>query len=77
MPGFSFSQAEIEANVAQALADGVFSDEIVPIELRGAVFSVDDTVRPNVSAEGLTALKPSSPEWGDASTTAGNASGVG
>ncbi|KAI9445300.1 3-ketoacyl-CoA thiolase [Lactarius indigo] len=62
---------------AKALADGVFSDEIIPIELRGAVVSVDDTVRPNVSAEGLTALKPSFPEWGDASTTAGNASGVG
>jgi acetyl-CoA acyltransferase 1 len=55
----------------------VFSDEIVPIELRGAVVSVDDTVRPNVSAEGLAALKSSFPEWGDASTTAGNASGVG
>ena len=39
--------------------------------------SVDDTVRPNVSAEGLAALKPSFPEWGGASTTAGNASGVG
>lgn len=38
---------------------------------------MDDTVRPNVSAEGLAALKPSFPEWGGASTTAGNASGVG
>jgi acetyl-CoA acetyltransferase len=38
---------------------------------------VDDTVRPNVSLEGLAALKPSFPEWGGASTTAGNASGVG
>jgi acetyl-CoA acyltransferase 1 len=73
----SFSQAEIEACVAQALADGVFSDEILPIELRGTVVSVDDTVRPNVNAEGLAALKSSFPEWGDASTTAGNASGVG
>ena len=70
-------RAEIEACVAQALTDGVFSDEILPIELRGAVVSVDDTVRPNVSAEGLATLKPSFPEWGDASTTAGNASGVG
>jgi acetyl-CoA acyltransferase 1 len=62
---------------AKALVDGVFSDEILPIELRGAVVSVDDTVRPNVSADGLAALKSSFPEWGDASTTAGNASGVG
>ena len=27
--------------------------------------------------EGLTALKPAFPSWGDASTTAGNASGIG
>jgi len=59
------------------LADGVFSDEILPVELQGTVVSVDDTVRPNVSSEGLAALKPSFPEWGGASTTAGNASGVG
>jgi acetyl-CoA acetyltransferase family protein len=30
-----------------------------------------------VSAEGLATLKPSFPDWGTASTTAGNASGVG
>ena len=39
--------------------------------------NVDDTVRPGVSAEGLAALKPVFPQWGEASTTAGNASGVG
>ncbi len=38
---------------------------------------MDDTVRPNVSAEGLAALKPAFSEWGGTSTTAGNASGVG
>jgi acetyl-CoA acyltransferase 1 len=73
-----FSNAENKAEcVVQALVDGVFAEEILPIELRGAVVSVDDTVRPNVSAEGLAALKPSFPEWGNALTTAGNASGVG
>jgi acetyl-CoA acyltransferase 1 len=66
-----------DGNVAQALAAGVFANEILPIELRGTVLSVDDTVRPNVSAEGLAALRPAFPEWGSASTTAGNASGVG
>jgi acetyl-CoA acyltransferase 1 len=66
-----------QTHVAQALGDGIFADEILPVELRGTVVSVDDTVRPNVSAEGLAALKPSFPEWGGASTTAGNASGVG
>ena len=76
----SFRKAEIDArkkNVTQALTDGIFADEILPVELRGTIVSVDDTVRPNVSAEGLAALKPSFPEWGGASTTAGNASGVG
>ncbi|KAH9984674.1 3-ketoacyl-CoA thiolase [Russula compacta] len=65
------------SRATKALADGVFAEEILPIKLRGVVVSVDDTVRPNVSAEGLAALKPSFPEWGGASTTAGNASGVG
>lgn len=75
---FLLSPAETELkHVAQALVDGVFAEEILPIELRGTVVSTDDTVRPNVSAEGLAALKPSFPEWGSASTTAGNASGVG
>jgi hypothetical protein len=75
---FSFTPADTEQkHVAQALANGVFAEEILAIELRGTVVSEDDTVRPNVSAEGLAALKPSFPEWGGASTTAGNASGVG
>jgi acetyl-CoA acetyltransferase len=75
----NFRNAEIDArkNDTQALTDGAFADEILPIELRGTIVSVDDTVRPNVSAEGLAALKPSFPEWGGASTTAGNASGMG
>jgi len=38
---------------------------------------VDDTVRPGVTPEGLAALKPAFPQWGESSTTAGNASGVG
>ena len=38
---------------------------------------MDDTVRPGVTPEGLAALNPSFPQWGESSTTAGNASGVG
>jgi acetyl-CoA acyltransferase 1 len=34
-------------------------------------------VRPGVTAESLASLKPVFPNWGEASTTAGNASGVG
>ena len=76
-PNFRHAEIDARKNDTQALADGVFADEILPVELRGTVVSVDDTVRPGVSAEGLAALKPSFPEWGGASTTAGNASGVG
>lgn len=49
----------------------------MPVELRGSVISVDDTIRPGTTLEGLSKLKPSFPDWGEASTTAGNASGLG
>ena len=39
--------------------------------------SVDDTIRPGTTLEGLSKLKPSFPDWGESSTTAGNASGLG
>ncbi|KIJ21716.1 acetyl-CoA C-acyltransferase [Paxillus involutus ATCC 200175] len=61
----------------EALAKGVFAEEIIPIEVRGTVISVDDTIRPGVTMESLSALKPVFPDWGEASTTAGNASGIG
>lgn len=38
---------------------------------------MDDTIRPNVTMESLTALKPAFPQWAPATTTAGNASGIG
>lgn len=65
------------SNAQQAVADGKFAEEIIPIELRGVVISEDDTIRPGVTLEGLAALKPSFPNWGESTTTAGNASGVG
>ncbi|KAJ7293617.1 3-ketoacyl-CoA thiolase [Mycena rebaudengoi] len=61
----------------ESVTKGIFADEIIPIELKGAVVSVDDTIRPGVTAASLAALKPVFPNWGPASTTAGNASGVG
>ena len=61
----------------QSVASGIFADEIIPVELRGQVVAVDDTIRLGVTREGLAALKPAFPQWGEASTTAGNASGVG
>ena len=55
----------------------IFGHEIVPIEIKGKVLSLDDTIRPNVSIESLASLKAAFPNWGEASTTAGNASGIG
>lgn len=40
------------------------------------MISTDDTIRPGVSLESLTSLKPAF-QWGESSTTAGNASGIG
>jgi len=58
-------------------SNGIFADEIIPIEIRGRVISKDDTIRPGVTLEGLASLKPVFPNWGESTTTAGNASGVG
>ncbi|KAF8350033.1 3-ketoacyl-CoA thiolase [Amanita rubescens] len=60
-----------------SLGKGIFADEIIPVEIKGKIINEDDTIRPGVTMEGLTALKPAFPQWGEASTTAGNASGVG
>lgn len=38
---------------------------------------MDDTIRPGVTMESLAALKPVFPDWGENTTTAGNASGIG
>ncbi|KIJ68406.1 hypothetical protein HYDPIDRAFT_106602 [Hydnomerulius pinastri MD-312] len=62
---------------SEALTKGIFAEEIIPIEIRGSVISMDDTIRPGVTMESLTALKPVFPDWGEAATTAGNASGIG
>ncbi|PBL01034.1 3-ketoacyl-CoA thiolase [Armillaria gallica] len=61
----------------ESIAKGIFKDEIIPISIRGNIFSTDDTVRPGVTMESLSGLKSVFPNWGEASTTAGNASGVG
>ncbi|KAF9453780.1 3-ketoacyl-CoA thiolase [Macrolepiota fuliginosa MF-IS2] len=61
----------------EAVRNGIFADEILPIEVKGKNISVDDTIRPGVTAEGLAALKSAFPQWAPGTTTAGNASGVG
>ena len=61
----------------QASAEGIFAQEILPVEIRGQTISVDDTIRPGVTLESLAKLKPVFPDWGNSTTTAGHASGVG
>ncbi|KDR85029.1 hypothetical protein GALMADRAFT_233606 [Galerina marginata CBS 339.88] len=65
------------SRASHAVSTKIFDDEIIPIEIRGAKITKDDTVRPGVTLQGLAALKPAFPNWGESSTTAGNASGVG
>lgn len=70
---------------ARAVTQNIFANEIIPIRVRASpssdgetiVVSQDDTVRPGVTLDSLAKLKPVFPQWGDAYTTAGNASGVG
>ncbi|KAJ3511294.1 hypothetical protein NLJ89_g4181 [Agrocybe chaxingu] len=74
---YAFISHSRAAKVNTAVSEGIFADEIIPVEIRGQTISVDDTIRPGVTLEGLEKLKPVFPNWGEASTTAGNASGVG
>ncbi|KAK7694615.1 hypothetical protein QCA50_001802 [Cerrena zonata] len=61
----------------KASSEGIYAQEILPVEIRGQTISVDDTIRPGVTMESLAKLKPVFPDWGNSTTTAGNASGVG
>ncbi|WP_369227925.1 acetyl-CoA C-acyltransferase [Streptomyces sp. R39] len=52
--------AESHRRAAQSAARGDFADEIVPVLLPdGTVHTVDETVRPATTAEGLASLRPS------------------
>jgi acetyl-CoA C-acetyltransferase len=73
--------AESHSRAGAATVQGVFRDEILPIEVPSpkkgappAVFDVDESVRPETTAEILARLKPAFKEGG--TVTAGNAPGV-
>jgi acetyl-CoA C-acetyltransferase len=69
---------ESQARASRAIAEGRFSSQIVPIELRGrkgvVVFDTDEHVRADTSIEQLAKMKPAFKEGG--TVTAGNASGL-
>ena len=62
----------------QAIASGVFKDEIVPVTVKGRkgdiVIDTDEHPRADISVEKLAAMKPAFKK--DGTVTAGNASGV-
>jgi acetyl-CoA C-acetyltransferase len=82
---WNISRAEQDAfalasqqKAAKALADGVFVDEIVPIDVvekkMTRSFSTDEFIRTETSLEGLQKLRPVFKP--DGTVTAGNASGI-
>ncbi|RAY17080.1 acetyl-CoA C-acyltransferase [Actinomadura craniellae] len=63
-------------NAIQAIDEGRFKEEIVPIETPHGLFAVDEHPRRTTSMEKLAALKPLHPEIEGFSITAGNACGA-
>lgn len=69
---------ESHRRAAKARADGLFKDQILPIEIESKkgkiVFDRDEHIREDATAESLRGLKPAFKK--DGSVTAGNASGI-
>jgi acetyl-CoA C-acetyltransferase len=73
--------AESHRKAATAIAEGWFTDEILPVEIpqrKGAplVFDRDESVREDTSVDALGKLKPAFVTDGTGTVTAGNAPGV-
>lgn len=65
---------------AKAIDEGYFEDQIVPIDVKQkketVQFTKDEHVRPNADMETFAKLRPAFKKDDDATTTAGNSSGV-
>jgi len=70
--------AESHRRAANAIAQGYFKEQIVPVELKtrkgSTFFDTDEHVRPETTVDSLAKLRPAFSKEG--SVTAGNASGV-
>ena len=70
----------IESNLraAKAVEEGIFAEEIVPVEVKTRKGSVtvdkDEHIKPDVMTEGMAKLRPAFKK--DGTVTAGNASGI-
>jgi len=69
---------ESQRRAAQAIKEGRFVDQIVPVKIpskrESVTFAVDEHVRGDTNLEGLSRLKPAFKQGG--TVTAGNASGI-
>ena len=70
---------ESHRRAAAAWREGRFAAEVVPVEIPGkkgaaTIFDQDESIRPDVTLEGLAALKPAFKK--DGTVTAGNAPGL-
>lgn len=73
--------ARSQQRACKAVADGVFADEIVPVEVKGrkgavTVFDTDEGSREGVTAESLGKLRPCFVFDGTGTVTAGNSSSL-
>lgn len=73
--------ARSQQRACRAVADGVFDDEIVPVEVKGrkgavTVFDTDEGPREGVTAESLGKLRPCFVFDGTGTVTAGNSSSL-
>jgi acetyl-CoA C-acetyltransferase len=73
--------ADSHRKAAKATAEGLFKDEILPVEIPAAkkgdaprIFAADEGIRPDTTVDVLAKLKPAFKDGG--SVTAGNAPGV-
>lgn len=68
-----------QQRASRARAEGIFKEEIVPVEVKDrrgnvTVVDTDEYIRDNVTAEGLSGMKPAFKK--DGTVTAANASGI-
>ena len=73
--------ARSQQRACKAVADGVFAEEIVPVEVKGrkgavTVFDTDEGPREGVTAESLAKLRPCFVTDGTGTVTAGNSSSL-
>ncbi len=85
--GYSVSREDADAyavrshqRAAKAIDEGYFEDQIVPVEVKQrketVQFTKDEHVRPNASMDTFAKLRPAFKQSDDATTTAGNSSGI-